>query len=114
LGRLEVKRGDVVLMIAPRELGRPRPGIVVQADELETGASTLLICPLSTDIRFSPRLRPVIEPTEQNGLRARSQVMTDKIGALRHDRIRATLGRIDSETTERIDRALMIVLGLAK
>jgi mRNA interferase MazF len=100
-------------MIAPRELGRPRPGIVVQADELELGASTILICPLSTDIRFSPRLRPVIEPSEQNGLRLRSQVMTDKINALRHDRIRTTIGSLDAETTERIDRALLIVLGLA-
>ena len=27
-------RGDVVLMVVPSDLGRPRPGIVVQSDEL--------------------------------------------------------------------------------
>lgn len=111
---MEVKRGDVVLMIAPRVLGRPRPGIIVQADELEIGASTILVCPLSTDIQVSPRLRPVVEPNSQNGLRARSQVMTDKISALRHDRIRQRLGTLDDAATESIDRALMIVLGLAR
>ena len=111
---MEVKRGDVVLMIAPRELGKPRPGVVVQADELEIGASTVLICPLSTDIQQSPRLRPVIEPSSDNGLRIQSQVMTDKVSALRHDRIRAVLGSLDKEAIERIDRSLMIVLGLAR
>lgn len=109
-----MRRGDIVLMVAPRETGRPRPGIVVQADELEIGASTILICPLSTDIRHSPRLRPLIDPTEQNGLRIRSQAMTDKISPLRHDRIRAVIGSLDAETTERLDRALLIVLGLAR
>ena len=33
LERLEVKRGDVVLVVVPSELGRPRPGVIVQADE---------------------------------------------------------------------------------
>lgn len=107
-------RGDVVLMISPRELGKPRPGIVVQADELERGTTTVLVCPLSTDIRHSPRLRPTIEPNADNGLRTRSQVMTDKIAALRRDRIRAVLGTLDSETIDRVDRALLIVLGLAR
>jgi mRNA interferase MazF len=109
-----MKRGDVVLMIAPRELGRPRPGIVVQADELDIGASTILVCPLSTDIQYSPRLRPIIEPRADNGLRVRSQAMTDKILPLRRDRIRAVLGAIDPETIDRLDRALLIVLGLAR
>jgi mRNA-degrading endonuclease toxin of MazEF toxin-antitoxin module len=40
--------------------------------------------------------------------------MTDKISAVRRDRIRATLGTLDSEAIERVDDALMIVLGLAR
>jgi mRNA interferase MazF len=34
--------------------------------------------------------------------------------ALRHDRIRQVIGRIDSKTSEQLDRALLIVLGLAQ
>jgi mRNA interferase MazF len=109
-----MKRGDVVLMIAPRELGRPRPGIIVQADELDIGASTILVCPLSTDIQYSPKLRPIVEPHAENGLRLRSQAMTDKILPLRRDRIRGVLGAIDSATSEQLDRALLIILGLAR
>jgi mRNA interferase MazF len=56
----------------------------------------------------------VIEPAPENGLRLRSQIMTDKLLALRRDRIRRVIGRIDAETSEKLDRALLLVLGLAR
>lgn len=40
--------------------------------------------------------------------------MTDKLVALRHDRIRRVIGRIDAKTSEQLDRALLLMLGLAK
>jgi mRNA interferase MazF len=40
--------------------------------------------------------------------------MTDKMLALRRDRIRRVIGRIDPQTSERLDRALLVVLGLAR
>jgi mRNA interferase MazF len=46
---VEVKRGDVVLMVVPGELGKPRPGIIVQANELGDETTTVLVCPLSSD-----------------------------------------------------------------
>lgn len=111
-----MKRGDVVLMVVPSDLGRPRPGIVVQADELGENTTTVLTCPLSSDVQGdpNPRLRPVIEPTVTNGLRVRSQIMTDKILAQRRERVRRVIGAIDSETNERLDTALLIVLGLTR
>ncbi|MPZ55690.1 MAG: type II toxin-antitoxin system PemK/MazF family toxin [Rhizobiales bacterium] len=101
-------------MVIAGELGKPHPGIVVQADELGDNTTSVLVCPLSSDVRDHARLRPMIEPTAENGLRLRSQIMTDKMLALRRERLRAVIGRIDSETGERLDRALLIVLGLAR
>ena len=94
-----MKRGDVVLMVGPGELGRPRPGIIVQADELGDNTTTLLACPLSSDVQSNPnpRLRPVIEPTAANGLRVPSQIMTDKLLAQRRERVRRVIGTIDAE-----------------
>ena len=109
-----MKRGDVVLMVVPADLGRPRPGIVVQADELEQNTTTVLVCPLSSDIRTSPRLRPVIEPTAENGLRVRSQIMTEKLSALKRHRVRRVIGAIDAQTSDRLDAAMLLVLGLAR
>jgi mRNA interferase MazF len=111
---VEVARGDVVLMVVPSDLGRPRPGIVVQDDNFNKGLSTIFVCPVSSDLQEGLSLRPVIEVAPGNGLRLRSQIMTDKLVALRRDRIRRVIGRIDPETSEQLDRALLVVLGLAR
>jgi mRNA interferase MazF len=104
----------MVLVVVPSDLGRPRPGIVVQGDELIADFSTILICPVSSDLQDGLLLRPLIEPAAENGLRRRSQIMTDKLVALHRDRIRRVIGRIDAETSEKLDRALLLVLGLAR
>jgi len=109
-----VKRGDVVLVVVPSELGRPRPGVVVQADEFNEALSTVFICPVSSDLQERLPLRPIIEAQTSNGLRQRSQIMTDKMIALRLDRVRRVIGHIDGETSEQLDRALLVVLGLAR
>ena len=109
-----MRRGDVVLVVVPSELGRPRPGVVVQADEFNEGLSTVFICPVSSDLQEDLPLRPMIEAKPSNGLRLRSQIMTDKMIALRRDRVRRVIGRIDRETSESLDRALLVVLGLAR
>jgi mRNA interferase MazF len=56
----------------------------------------------------------MIEAKPSNGLRLRSQIMTDKLVALRHDRVRRVIGHIDKDTSEYLDRALLVVLGLAR
>ena len=109
-----MKRGDVVLVVAQDDMGKPRPGIIVQADELGDATTSVLICPLSSEVTELHRLRPVVEPAASNGLRLRSQIMTDKINALRRDRIRQVLGSLDIEASEQLDSALLVVLGLAR
>ena len=86
----------------------------MQADEFNETLSTIFICPISSDLQEDLPLRPIIEARPSNGLRLRSQIMTDKMIALRHDRVRRLIGRIDRETSERLDRALLVVLGLAR
>jgi mRNA interferase MazF len=109
-----VKRGDVVLVVVPRELGRPRPGVIVQANEFTKNLSTIFVCPISSDVQDGLPLRPIIEAKPSNGLRLRSQIMTDKMIALRQDRVRSVIGQIDFTTSEQLDRALLVVLGLAQ
>ena len=64
-------------------MGKPRPGVIVQADELGDTTNSILVCPMSSDVSDYHQLRPVVEPSAANGLRLRSQIMTDKINALR-------------------------------
>lgn len=108
-----MKRGDVVLIVAPGDLGKPRPGTIVQTDEL-SDTTTVLVCPLTSDLERTTRIRPLVQPSAENGLRLPSQIMTDKMLPVRRDRVRRVLGTFDAETRDRLDRALMIVLGLAQ
>jgi len=109
-----VKRGDVVVMVVPGELGKPRPGVVVQADELGNSTTSVLVCPVSSDVREGTYVRPIVAPTLDNGLRLTSQIMTDKLLALRRDRIRRVIGHLDPAARGALDRALLVVLGLTR
>lgn len=109
-----MKRGDVVLVVAQGDLGKPRPGVIVQADELGDTTTTLLICTMSSTITDTDLLRPIVEPTAGNGLRVRSQIMTDKLSALRRDRVRRVIGSLDPDVSEQLERALFLLLGLTR
>jgi mRNA interferase MazF len=109
-----VNRGDVVLVVVSGDIGKPRPGVIVQADELGDTTTSVLVCPMSSDLSDFRRSRPVIEPSAANGLRLRSQVMTDKMSPLTRDRVRRMIGSFDAESTERLNSALLVVLGLAR
>jgi mRNA interferase MazF len=111
---MEIERGSVVLAVVPGDLGRPRPGVLVQSDDLGSDTFTVLVCPSTSDVDSSRLLRPVVEPTEVNGLQLRSQLMTDKLIPLRRDHIRRVIGKLEPGALDTLDRALLVVLGLAR
>jgi mRNA interferase MazF len=110
---MELKRGDIVLIVVPGDLGKPRPAVVVQANDLGK-RRTFVVCPMSSDVAEAPTLRPIVEPSDENGLRAPSQVMTELITAVRSERVRRVIGRLGSEDQASLDRALLIVLDLSR
>jgi mRNA interferase MazF len=110
---MAVKRGDVVI-VAYGELGRPRPAIIVQADELSDSTTTLVACPITSEVVEKLAIRPIVEAIDSNGLRVRSQIMTDRLLAIPRARVRLAIGTIDAQTSDRLDGALLLVLGLTR
>ena len=108
---MAIRRGNIVLAVHA-DFGKPRPAVVVQADIFNETAGTILVCPLTSDITERMPLRPIIAASPGSGLRENSQIMTERLMALRADRIRGILGSIDPSTAEELDRALLIILGL--
>ena len=86
----------------------------MQADELGTDRLTVVICPITSHLDDTPAFRPVIAPSSLNGLRERSMVMTDKVVAVRRERLRAIIGVLEGETMRKVDQALFFVLGLGR
>jgi len=110
---MALRRGDIVI-VTQGELGRPRPVVIVQADELGETTTTVLACPITSLLTDRLPARPTLHADARTGLQVPSQIMTDKLFAARRDRIRRTIGKLDAPTFEQLDQALLIVLGLAR
>jgi len=58
-------------------------------------------------------LRPPVEPSVDNGLRETSRLMVDKIASMPRSRLGSRMGRLAAEDLVRLDRAMLVFLGLA-
>ena len=107
-----MKRGDVVVVSAPGDYGKPRPAVIVQTDALDESHASVIVCLISSRLVGAPLLRLDVVPSASNGLRRASQVMVDKIVTLRRDRIAQRIGALDKEALGKLNRMLALVLGL--
>src|SRR3954469_24873894 len=108
-----MRRGDVVVVAASGDYGKPRPAVIVQTNALPDTHSSIVICQMTSDLANAPDFRVMIEPTELNGLRLRSQIIADKPVTVFRSRIGQTIGRIGPEDLGRLNAALAFVMGLA-
>jgi mRNA interferase MazF len=108
-----MKRGDVVIVAAAGDYGKPRPAVVMQTDAFPENHPSVVICQMTSDIVDAPDFRVTIEPNEKNGLRVRSQVMADKPVTVRRERIGGLVGRLADADIWRLNVALAFVMGLA-
>ena len=78
-----MKRGEIVLVAAPGDYGKPRPAVVVQSDTLTgAGIGSVVVCLITRHLTEAPLFRIRLEPSAQNGLRKSSDIMTDKVLAV--------------------------------
>jgi len=68
---------------------------------------------VTTTLVDAPLFRLTVDPSSSNGLRSLSQIMVDKVAAVRRDRIGKAIGRLDDRTMIRVNRAVALWLGLA-
>lgn len=101
-------RGDIVAVAIAGD--KPRPAVVIQNDLLQPVGSSL-VCLLTSDVDQAARQRLHLEPNDRNGLRQPSLIMTEKIHAVNHSKIGATIGSLSSLEMRRLDRQLAFVLG---
>lgn len=106
-------RGDFVTVALAGDFGKPRPALIVQADQFAATATVTILLVTSTLID-APLLRVNIPPDADSGLRKPSQVMIDKAMTVRRNRLSSPIGRIGADTLVEIERCLAVFLGIAK
>jgi mRNA interferase MazF len=105
-------RGDLVIVAAPGDYGKPWPAVIVQSNAIPESHASVVICPMTSAIAEAD-FRITIEPGAETGLRVRSQVMADKPVTIRRERIGQRIGRLGPTDMARLNVALAFVMGLA-
>lgn len=109
-----MKRGEIWTAAGgPDYAGKPRPVVIVQSDAFDATAS-VTVCGLTTDPTEAPLARVAIEPSETNGLKAICRLMADKIMTIPRSKLGNRIGRLADEDVLRLNRAILVFLGLAK
>jgi mRNA interferase MazF len=86
--------------------------LVVQADAGQD-LITRIVCPITSEVREDQvPIRPIVEASSANGLRLRSQVMTDKPHTVLLHKLAGPIGRMAASDLASVDRALAALLGL--
>jgi len=108
-----VRRGEVWTAAGGKDYaGKPRPIVIVQDDRFDA-TSSITICAFTRDPTDAPLFRLVVAPSEANGLEAVSRLIVDKVTTMPKAKLGRRVGRLADDDMVRLNRALMIFLGLA-
>ncbi len=107
-----MKRGSVVVAATGGGYGgKPRPYVVVQAEDFTP--PTLILVGFSTPDERPIGLRPRFAPTNENGLDRASEAMIDIPIVIKREQVHQIIGQLSDTEMSEVDAALLIVFGLA-
>ena len=108
-----MRRGEIWTVAGgPDYAGKPCPVVVIQDDRFDITQS-VTVCGFTTAGTDAPLFRLTVDPTETNGLTKPSQIMIDKIMTVPRLKLGTRIGRLSDADMVRINRAVVVFLGLA-
>jgi mRNA interferase MazF len=84
----------------------------VQDDHFD-GTASVTIYAFTSDPTEADLFRIPVEPSDGNGLRLMSRLMVDEITTVPRSKLGSHTGQLDDEDVVRLNRALLVFLGLA-
>jgi mRNA interferase MazF len=108
-----MRRGEIWTIAGGGDyLGKPRPVVILQDDRFDA-TSSVTICAFTTNPTDAPLFRLPVEPNERNGLKSPCRLMADKITTVSKSKLGSHVGRLEDEDMLRLNRAVLVFLGLA-
>ena len=104
-----MKRGDVIRVAGSGNFaGKPRPAVIVQADEYCDAHESLTVAPLTSMLQPSFAFRVHVHANAANGLNADSDAEVDKVQAVKRHRTpgssaKSMFGRWRGSTTRYVN-----------
>ena len=108
-----MRRGEVWTAAGGKDYaGKPRPVVILQDDAFDaTGSVT--VCAFTTDPTDAPLFRLEVQPTPENGLNDASRLMVDKLTTVPREKLGKRIGSLSNADMLRLNRAIVVFLGLA-
>jgi mRNA interferase MazF len=109
-----MRRGEIWTISESLDYARqPRTAVIIQDDGFEE-LDSVTVCTFTTATADIPFLRPLVQPTERNGLRTPTSLMVDKITTIRKSRLGYLMGQLDAADIVTLNHAVAVFLGLAR
>ena len=109
-----MKRGEIWTMAGGSGYAsKPRPVVIIQDNAFDATAS-IIVCLVTSEAIEAPILRLPVEPTSDNGLHQTSDLMVDKVVTIPRGRLRQRIGQLGNDDLLRLNRSLLVFLGLAR
>lgn len=105
-------RGAIVTVALQGDYGKPRPALIIQANQF-VDLGSVVVLPITSTLVDAPLLRFTVEPSSENGLQSISQIMIDKPMTVKTHKLGPVFGSLDDAALVSINRLLALFLGLA-
>lgn len=107
-----MQRGDIVTCVLSGDYGKPRPAVIVQSDLFNPTHASIVVCPITSHLVEAPLFRLLLAPDKSTGITIISQIMIDKITAIKSEKIAKKIGKLSSSEILKLDEALRLWLNL--
>jgi len=108
-----MRRGEIWTVAGGNDYaGKPRPVVIVQDDSFDA-TDSITVCAFTTDPTDAPLFRLAVAPNARNGLHSTCRLMVDKVTTVPKTKLGTRIGRLDDEDLVRLNRAMMVFLGMA-
>jgi mRNA interferase MazF len=110
-------RGDIYLVefdpARGHEIKKTRPALVIQNDIGNQHSPVTIVAAITSKVSAKPYpVEVAVTPSKVNGLSLPSAIQLGQIRSVDGRRLTKRLGSLDAATMRKVDRAIMISLGL--
>lgn len=108
-----MRRGEIYGAATGSGYGsKPRPVLVIQGDDYVPGVH-VIVALIGSPIENPPSIRIPVAATAANGLDHDSLIEVDILVTVKHTQFGPRFGTLEHEVMDRVDRALLMLLGFA-
>ena len=108
---MQIKRGDIWSVLWTDFVRKPRPALVIQAEEYRLTETDILAL-ITTTENETEVLRIPIKANESNGLQQDSFICLDKLMAIPVANLGKCYGRVSDEVMREVNARLIKILGI--